>query len=177
MRRDLTTSEGRTPRRKAALFSIPETLGQALYQLVHDSPQSVSVQAELLNLSPQFVYNIGNPNLAQDGVAYPLKHLIPHTQLTKNRVVIDFIEQQLGCVAVPVVQQLDLFRARLGFADNAAVQLARVAKELGELAGEVERSIADTKLVPAEAKRIRKEGWDLIRQTVLLIEELKVVDA
>jgi len=149
-------------------------LGQALYQLVHNSPQTVAVQAELLNLSPQFVYNIGNPNLEADGITYPLKHLVPHTKLTKNRVVMDFIERQLGYVAVPVVNQLDLYRANL-LTSSISGDMLEVAQELGEAAAAIQQSIRDGKLTLHEAKRCRKELWDLVRCAVVLHEELKGV--
>jgi len=174
MSTDPTPSSRRLSRRKAALFSIPETLGQALYQLVHNSPQTVAVQAELLNLSPQFVYNIGNPNLEADGITYPLKHLVPHTKLTKNRVVMDFIERQLGYVAVPVVNQLDLYRANL-LTSSISGDMLEVAQELGEAAAAIQQSIRDGKLTLHEAKRCRKELWDLVRCAVVLHEELKGV--
>jgi hypothetical protein len=171
---DTTPSAGRVSRRKAALFSAPETLGQALYRLVHNSPQTVAMQAELLNLSPQFVYNIGNPNLESDGVTYPLKHLVPHTKLTKNRVVVDFIERQLGYVAVPVVNQMDLYRSSV-LTSSISGDMLEVTKELGEAAAAIQQSIRDGKLTLAEAKRCRKELWDLVRCAVLLHEELKGV--
>lgn len=171
---DPTPNPSRLSRRKAALFSIPETLGQALYQLVHNSSQPVAMQAELLNLSPQFVYNIGNPNLESDGVTYPLKHLVPHTKLTKNRVVMDFMERQLGYVAVPVVNQLDLYRAS-ALTSSISADMLEVATELGEAAAAIQHSIRDGHLAVAEAKRCRKELWDLVRCAVVLHEELKGV--
>lgn len=171
MIRETTPDEGRASRRKAGLFSVPDTLGQALYQLVHSSPQSVAVQAELLNLSPQFVYNIGNPNLAHEGVAYPLKHLIPHTQLTKNRVVVDFIERQLGYVAVPVVQQLDLYRPV-----SMRIDLLGVATEFGEAAAALRKGLADGKMSPVETKRFRKELWDVIQEAVLVYQETRSLE-
>lgn len=163
-----TRQSPRATRRKAELFSSPETLGQALYQLVHNSPQSVAQQAELLNLSSQFIYNIGNPNLEVEGITYPLKHLLPHTKLTKNRVVIDFIERQLGCVAVPVMDQLHLFRSTGDLRDD----FLQVVREVGELSASIERGLSgDGEISEQEWKGIEKEGWDLIRQTALLLEE------
>jgi len=175
MHADTSRTDRHASRRKAELFSCPETLGEALYQLVHNSPQPVSEQAKLLNLSPQFVYNCANPNLAVEGVAYPLKHLIPHTQLTKNRVVIDFIEQQLGYVAVAVNPQPDLFR-RSVLTSSVSGDMLCIAKEMGEASAAIQKSIRDGKLTTTESKKCRKEIWDLVQCAVRLHEELAGVE-
>jgi hypothetical protein len=171
MMREPSVSTGPVSRRKAALFSVPETLNQALYQLVHNSPQTVAMQAEQLNLSRQFIYNIGNPNLAEDGVAYPLKHLIPHTQFTKNLVAVDFIERELGRVAVPVVQQLELYRPTF-----MRIDLLGIATEFGEAAAALKKGLADGKMSHTETKRFRKELWDVIQEAVLVYQESRTLE-
>ena len=154
------TEGGRGSRRKSALFSTPETLGQALYCLVHDSPQSVKAQAELLNLSSQFVYNIGNPNLEADGVAYPLKHLIPHTQLTQNFVVVDFIEQALGRVGIPLP-------AHEGAGEGAVTPMCvlALAKEFGDAVRALEQALAnDGQVRGGEVVECRRELYELLQK-------------
>lgn len=170
MRRDTTPAEGRVTRRKPEWFSHPDTLKQSLYQLVHQSPLSVEQQAEQLGLSPSYVYNAANPNL-DETFHYQLRHLIPHSKLTRNLCVVDFIEQQLGRVAVPVVQQLDLYRPA-----SMRIDLLGVATEFGEAAAALRKGLTDGKMTPAETKRFRKELWDVIREAVLVFHESKPLE-
>lgn len=167
-----TASTSVPSRRKAALFSVPETLGQALYQLVHNSPQSVAVQAERLNLSPQFVYNIGNPNLETEGVAYPLKHLLPHTALTMNFVVLDFIEQQLGRVGVtlPSIEGV----VQPATADNLPAYICGLMSEIGDVARESSARLADGALSHEDRVQLQKEVQDVLQRAAQIAEALKV---
>ncbi len=170
MSTDLTRTNGRATRRKPDWFSHPDTLKQALYRLVHQSSLTVEQQAEQLGLSPSYVYNAANPNLDETH-HYQLRHLIPHTTLTRNLCVVDFIEQQLGRVAVPVVQQMDLFRSTA-----VRIDLLSVATEFGEAAASLKRGLADGNLTPTETKLFRKELWDLIREAVLVYQETKPLE-
>ena len=167
-----TASPAASSRRKAALFSVPETLGQALYQLVHNSPQSVAVQAEQLNLSPQFVYNIGNPNLESEGVAYPLKHLIPHTRLTQNFIVLDCLEQQVGRVGVtlPSVEGA----VQPATVDNLPAYICQLMSEIGDVARESAARLADGALSHEDRVRLQKEVQDVLQRAAQIAEALKV---
>jgi len=162
------TEGGRGSRRKSALFSTPETLGQALYCLVHDSRHSVAAQAEQLHLSPQFVYNIGNPNLESEGVAYPLKHLIPHTRLTGNFVVLDFIEAQLGRVGIPLP-------AHEGAGEGAVTPMCvlRLTAEFGDVARAFEHSLQDGQFSAAEVAACKKELYELGQKVAELLAKLE----
>lgn len=170
MSRETTPMDGRVSRRKPDWFSHPDTLKQSLYRLVHQSPLTVEQQADQLGLSPSYVYNAANPNL-DDTFHYQLRHLIPHTKLTRNLCVVDFIEQQLGRVAVPVVQQLDLYRPA-----SMRVDLLGVATEFGEAAAALKKGLQDGKMSPAETKRFRKELWDVIREAVQVYQETRTLE-
>lgn len=163
-----TPDVGGSPRRKAALFSTPETLREALYPLVHHSPLSVEQQADQLGLSPSYIYNAANPNLDNDGFHYQLRHLVPHTKLTGNTVVVDFIERQLGRVAVPVQDSIAPLSP-----DHARMDLLAITKELGDVASVMQASLADDALTAAEGRKVRKELWDLITEAVKLHEALR----
>jgi hypothetical protein len=158
-------------RRKAGLYSIPETLGQALYHLVHHSPQSVAAQAEQLHLSPQFIYNIGNPNLEVEGVAYPLKHLVPHTRLTRNFVVVDFIESQLGRVGVflPSVEGV----VAPATAENLPASVCRLMQEIGDVARESTQRLHDRELSHEDRLQLQKEVHDVLQLAAQILAALK----
>lgn len=170
MSEDLTRRASRATRRKPDWFSTPDTLRQALYQLVHQSTLTVEQQADQLGLSPSYIYNAANPNL-DDAFHYQLRHLIPHTKLTGNPCVVNFIEQQLGRVAVPVVQQMELYRPA-----SMRIDLLGVATEFGEAAAALKKALADGKMTPAETKRFRKELWDVIQEAVLVYQEASTLE-
>ena len=158
-------------RRKAELFYPPKTLREALYALVHRSPLSVPEQASELDLSPSYLYNAANPNLDADGPHYQLRHLVRHTQLNQNYIVIDQMEAALGRVAIPLPA---------GEASAAPVTpkcVLRLAKEFGDVARECEAALADDDRIDrAEAVRCRQELYELLQKGAELWRRLEQVE-
>lgn len=161
--------------RKAPLYPIPRSLREALYAMVHRSDCPAKVQAEELGVSLSYLENAANPNLEGEGWNYQLRLLVPHTRMTRNFAVLDYIEQALGRVAVPVIPPAS------PLAPKATIELLSghvlgVAKELGEAAQVIERSVRDRKLDAEEARRCQKEMWDLVQQAVLVYRELEALE-
>ena len=161
-------------RRKPDLFSSPGTLREALYAVVHRSTKPAKVQAEELNISYSYLCNAANPNLEGEGFDYQLRYLLPHTRMTGNFAVVNFIERALGRVGIPILGRRALPRSeRQATVDR---ELLGVAKELGDAAAEVQRCLKDGSLSPAEAHRCRKEVWELIEQAAVVYQVLEACE-
>lgn len=165
------TSTTRTvSRRKPALFSYPETLEQALYMLAYESGVTIKAQAHHLGRAESYFYNCVNPSLSAQ-YRYPLCDLLPHTQFNRNPVVLDFFEREIRRVAVPVVDQLDCFTPPPSI-EALPEEVAQLAKELGDVAGTILKSIEDGRMQAPEATASRKEVWELVQRATALHHRL-----
>lgn len=153
--------------RKPAADSLPRTLREALYELVHRSPVPAKVQAEELGISYSYLCNAANLNLEGEGFDYQLRQLLPHTRLTGNVVVMDFLERSLGRVAMRLPAAAPPPLAEVVLA------LGRASQEFGELVEAVGAAVRDGRIDAAEYARLQQEGWELIRKTVLLLESAR----
>ena len=141
--------------RKAAPSSIHSTLREALADLVHRSDLKAGAQAEFLGISYSYLCNAANPNLDGQGFDYQLRLLIPHTTLTSNFSVLDFLEQAVGRVAFAPPAD----RRRLPA--DLRQGLLLITKELGEAVAALERGLKDGKLSAGEVAMCRKELFDV----------------
>ena len=158
--------------RKTQDFSSHETLKDAVDYVIHHSPIPPKAQAAELNVPLSLFY--GYADHAQPD-HYPARMIVPHARCTGNLAVLEFLAHQLGCVpvrlhdlrlAVDQGKQLGLFQQTM----------LAVAREMGEAAGAIERSLKDGKLTEREARICRKECLDLIDKAVLLHEQLKAAE-
>lgn len=159
------------PARKIPMAQI-EDLNGALYEMIHHSAMPAKAQAAVLDVSYSRLVNS-----CLDSVEWSHHHtrwIVPQTLATRNFTLLDYLEMQVGRVAVPVTAQRDLYRAS-GLTSSISGDMLQIAQEMGEAAAAIQQSIRDGKLTPSEAKRCRKEIWDLVRCAVLLHEELKGV--
>ncbi len=137
------------------------TLKEALYNTIHHHPKkSPDQMAEELNMSSSYLARAALPDADMDeingtGVRFPLKQLIPLIRTTGDFQALDFIEQSLGRVAIPIPPS----RASLQTLQTDAL---RAAAEFGDLMTEVADSCEDNKLTKKESKKICKEGWEAI---------------
>ncbi len=152
--------------RKAGLFSNPTSLREALYDMVHRSKGPAKAQAEELGISYSYLCNAANPNLEGEGFDYQLRLLIPHTRITHNFAALNFIEQSLGRVAI------HLPKATPSTGDLVK-EFSRTTSEFSDIAHEIGEALQDNRITESEYRRLEKESWELIRQTILLLEKVK----
>lgn len=161
-------------RRKAAAFSSPpETLRQALYQLVHQSGVSFERLAEAAQVkSPSYLYNASNPNLEEEAHHAQMRWLVPLTLTARNFVVIDFIEQQLGRVGVmlPTVDG-PVAPATL---ENLPAYVCHLMSEIGDVARESSARLADGDLSHEDRLQLQKEVRDVLQNATQILQALKV---
>jgi hypothetical protein len=156
--------------RKPAQFSSHATLREALYDVVHHSRIPAKVQAEELGIAYSYLCNAANPNLDGNGFDYQLRLLIPHTRLTDNYASLDYIERALGRVGIAVCEPFQPGSSPR--VEELAAGLLLIAKEMGQAAEAVHRSVKDGRLTEEEARRCQKELWDLIQQATCLYGRL-----
>jgi hypothetical protein len=150
--------------RKRIDNSHPRTLREALYEVVHHSAVPAKVQAEELGISYSYLANAANPDM--DSFDFQLRHILQLTRLTQNFAVLDFIEKSLGRVPILIPT------ATIGTAEIVE-EFGKTSKEFGELAREIGSSLADGRIDPVEFVKLECEAWDLIRETVMLVEKLR----
>lgn len=161
------------PSRKAPLVSTPRTLREALYLLVEHSGMKVEAQAEQLGVHPSYLYNASNPHREHDGPHYQARLLVPHVRCTGNFVALDWIEQQLGRVAIL------LPAPRGGRAFHVHQGMLALTKELGQAAAAIERALSKdgpdgVALTDDELAACRKELFDVCTAAVAEIRALEL---
>lgn len=152
--------------RKAELFSNPTSLRDALYDMVHRSSIPAKAQAEELGISYSYLCNASNPNLEGEGFDYQLRLLIPHTRITQNYTVLNFIEQSLGRVAIQIPKATPS-------TSDLVKEFSKTTSEFSDVAHEIGVALQDNKITELEYRRLEKESWELIRQAILLLEKVK----
>lgn len=150
--------------RKESPVSIPRTLREAFYLLVHQSGVAVDSLAEEVGVKPAYLYNTANLHLEEDGFHPQLRWLIALTRRTNNFIVLDFIEQQVGRVGVflPTCQGA----VEPATAENLPAYVCRLMKEIGDVARVSEQRLGDHDLSEEDRVRIRKEVQDVIQKAV-----------
>jgi len=156
--------------RKPAEVSSHATLREALYDVIHRSTVPAKAQAEELGISYSYLANSCNLNLDGEGFDYQLKLLVPHTRLTGNFAAVDYVERALGRVGIAVCEP---FTGTMPApVTELSAGLLLVAKEMGQAAEAVHRSVKDGRLTEIEARKCQKELWDLIQQAARLYGQL-----
>ncbi|MEI6125370.1 MAG: phage regulatory CII family protein [Pseudomonadota bacterium] len=147
------------------------TLKEALYLTIHNTPGTPLKQiAEELNMSQSYLTRAALPD--QDdcetgtGCRFPLERLIPLVRCTGDYGVLDYIEEQLGRVAVKLPSVKSDNTDFYGLTLNAV-------KEFGDLMGEIKKDMADKKIGAKERERICKEGYHSIKAIMAFIEAIK----
>ncbi len=145
-----------------------QTLEDALYDLTHHSDVPAKAQAEALGVSYQRLVNscVGS---SSETAHHPTRFIVPQTLLTRNYVLLDYIERQVGRVAftLPEVQMNDT-------AENCRVRIMRITRELGDVAGTAEKGFADDgRLSLKEKAACEKEAYDLVVEAVKYLQMMK----
>lgn len=167
--------------RKADTVSIPTTLREALSLMVLGSGVSVEEQVAAIRaagyskISTSYLYNSVNVNLDDEGWHYQLRNLLPNVRCTHNPVVVDWLCRELNSVRVPILPQPLTDVSQPAAVDVWRADVCAAMKELGEMAGAIERSLSDQEMSAEDAKACWKEAWDLIEQAAILAHRARQV--
>lgn len=166
--------------RKTAPISIPTTLREALGMMVLGSGVSVEDQVRAMRadgwpISKSYLYNSVNGNLDEEGYHYQLRGLLPNIRCTRNPIVVDWHCRELNSVRVPILPQPLTDVSQPAAVDVWRADVCAAMKELGEMAGAIERSLSDQDMSAEDAKACWKEAWDLIERAAILAHRARQV--
>jgi hypothetical protein len=147
------------------------TLKDCLYKTIHRNKKPLKAIAEEIEMAESYLTRSALPDLEESetgtGCRFPLKKLIPLIHATDDFCTLDFIERSLGRVAVK------LPGAKVGALRDVCRLSLRAVSEFGELMREVEKSLADNVIKPAEMERIREECFQTIEALLTLMNTLE----
>lgn len=174
MNQKATRSAPVSTRRKAGAFSsLPETLRQAFYQLVHQSGVSIAALAEAAGIQTlSYLYNAANPNLEGESHRPQLHWLVPLTLKSGNYVVMDFLEHQVGRVGV-MLPTVDGSVAP-ATPENLPTYVCHLMAEIGDVARESSARLADGDLSHVDRLQIEKEVRDVMQKAAQILVAMKV---
>ncbi len=159
--------------RKTEPVSLPATLRDALHEMVLNSPIPAKAQAEEMGVPLSYLYNAANPQM--ESHEYQLRLLVPHTRITGNFAALDFLERAVGRVAIPM-RKPEWPRVRAGAPQELTRGLLKTTKELGDTADALQRSLKDGVFTETEARRCRKETFELLHEVVRLYYDLSQLE-
>ncbi len=145
-----------------------KTLKESLYSTIHHhSKLSVEALAEELNISPSYLARAALPDTDMDevngtGVRFPLKQLIPLIRATNDYQVLNYIENSLNRVAIPIPDPSPQMRSIL-------LDALMAAAGFGRLMAEISSSCDKDTLSQKDMARIWKEGWAAVSTIMVII--------
>jgi hypothetical protein len=150
-----------------------KTLREAIYETIHRDPaKKLADIAEVIGMSESYLTRAGLPDQEESetgsGCRFPLKKLLPLIQYTGNFAILDYIEQSLGRVAIPLPR---------GNGDKKEIVRLAMASvsEFGQLMTRLDEGIEDGKLTADEVSSIEKEGYEAIQAITSLLQNLKAM--
>ena len=148
------------------------SLKDALHQTIHRHPRlSVAAIAEEIGMAESYLYRAALPDPDTDGpdasgVRFPLKKLVPLIRTTNNFLALDYMERQLGRVAIPLPdtpESLESLHAKV----TAAIS------EFSDVMKKYALSIADGKVSSSEADDLECEAYEAIQAIHNLVVAVK----
>lgn len=141
---------------------MADSIKEALHNTIHRHPtKSVAAIAEEIGVSENYLYRAALPDQEEggsdSGCRFPLKKLIPLIRATGDFQALDYIEQALGRVAVPVSLP-DCA------ADSLPLVLAKSVEQFSKLLNEYADMIADFRVTKDEAERFEGKAFSAMRQ-------------
>lgn len=136
----------------------PLSLVEALYRTIHRHPTlSVQAIAEEIGMSVSYLYRAVTPDAeingdSASGVNFPLKRLIPLIRATGDYQVLDYIERQLGRIALP----LPPVSATIA---DVRDQCMHATGEFGRLMEHTAQSLADGKVTVEELEAVEQAAY------------------
>jgi hypothetical protein len=136
------------------------SLKEALHNTIHRNRRSVAELADAAGMSDNYLYRSALPagpeGGSDSGCRFPLEKLIPLLRAADDLQVLDYIERQLGRVAVPVVMpdcKIDMLPGNM----------ARAVNEFGDILGRYAEMIKDGKISWKEADRFEHEAFEAMQ--------------
>lgn len=117
-----------------------------------------------IHVTPGYLYESANPFRQDDRGGYMQARLIiPLAQITGNHVLIDYMERQLGRVAVPLPRMDDTAGRETFEAGCAAV------REFSQALEQFTGALADGHVTREELERLKHEAHESVQATLRLV--------
>jgi len=146
------------------------TLKDCLYQTVHRNEKPLKVIAEEIGMSPNYLTRSALPDQDESetgsGCNFPLKKFIPLLRTTKDLSMLDFIENSVGRVGIPVPHVV-------GTTDDVCRLAMQAVKEFGELMSTLDAGVADGRLSDQEISLLKKEGYEAVQAITSLLMRIE----
>lgn len=145
------------------------TLKDNLYRTIHQNKKSLKAIAEEIGMSENYLYRSALPDTDESdtgtGCRFPINKMIPLIRSTDDFSVLDYIERNLGrvAIAIPPKRQKPL--------SDMCRSTVRATAAFGELVSTIEKSLADGTMEKSECDLIQDEGYKAI-QTILALMQL-----
>lgn len=138
-----------------------------LLETIHDMIIEHNPKAIAEELSKPYTTFMREINPNDQGAKFGVTELVSVTRITNDFTALDYIEHQLDRVAFKVPTALPSHR-EINKEINATI------KEFSELLQGVTDSMEDGRVTNRELDRCRKEAYDLIQQTTVLVKVLEM---
>lgn len=140
-------------------------LGDVLNAQVRGSRRTWDEVAELVGWSTSNVDRIQNPS---DNYWPTLPTVVKFCRVTRSTMVLDYLQARVAAEGFDVLE---------GPVDCTSLvfELGAIFREIGDVAKEGERAVADGKIDPAEARRIIRELYDVANRAMGMIRGLRQV--
>lgn len=149
-----------------------KTLKECLYETVHRNKKPLKSIAEEIGMSENYLTRACLPDQEESdtgsGCRYPLKKLIPLIRATGDYATLDFIERSLGRVAITLPESFTT-----GNIQSICHLALRSVTEFGHLMAQVDSSIGDQFITPAEKEVVVKEGYEAIQAIISLVKYIE----
>jgi hypothetical protein len=148
------------------------SLKDALHQTIHRHPKlSVAAIAEEIGMAESYLYRAALPDPDTDGpdasgVRFPLKKLVPLIRATKNFITLDYMERQLGRVAIPLPETPESL-------NDLHAKVTAAISEFSDVMKKYASSIADGKISHKEAEELECEAYEAIQAIHALVLAVK----
>jgi hypothetical protein len=134
------------------------SLAEAIDCTVHHSDPTLKQIAERIGKTEGYLR--ASSSQYDDSHKFQAELIVPITVATGNFAILDYMERQVGRVALTVPDGLgrgDVFE-----------RTADLMRELGEAIEEIRRTLTDGRVEAAEAERVKKEIHDIQRAAAAL---------
>lgn len=148
------------------------SLKDALHQTIHRHPKlSVAAIAEEIGMAESYLYRAALPDPDTDGpdasgVRFPLKKLVALIRSTNNFIVLDYMERQLGRVAIPLPDTPESL-------SDLHTKVTAAISEFSDVLKKYTSSIADGKVSAGEAEDLECEAYEAIQAIHSLVLAIK----
>jgi hypothetical protein len=143
-----------------------ETLGDAVYQVVHRSKEPAKALADRIGCRPAYLVAAADPMQTQ---SLPARLIVPLTLASGDTAIVRHLAEAVGGVFVELPKDLT------GTHADVVNAIGRITAEMGEVMAATGRAMEDGRITADEATRAQEEAKDAIaalHQFIAVLDEV-----